>query len=281
MQRSTWVNVLLGAAVAALGAWAYFKPAHDTRTGHPLSALIQAEARSIRIERAGEKPIVLEKRGGAWHLLAPFRARGNEARVRQLLELLEAQAQHKLGATDLGRFELDAPQARVTIAGQTFSFGMVNRVTREQYVQTGGAVYAISPVYGAAVPARPSDLVSGRLFGPGETPVSIDVGTFSVGLRGGKWRQTPPAPDLGQDDYLRWLEGWQQASAARVEPHAGGKPLGNIGVRLKDGGALTLGVLARDPELVLLRSDEKLEYHFRGEAAMRLLAPPGAAPREK
>ena len=34
--------------------------------------------------------------------------------------------------------------------------------------------------------------------------------------------------------------------------------------------------MSREPELVLARSDEKLQYHFRAELAMRLLSPPAA-----
>jgi len=50
---------------------------------------------------------------------------------------------------------------------------------------------------------------------------------------------------------------------------------------LKGGAELALGLLAREPELVLLRADEKLQYHFRADAAKRLLSPPGAGVRSE
>jgi hypothetical protein len=46
---------------------------------------------------------------------------------------------------------------------------------------------------------------------------------------------------------------------------------------LTGGAELALGLLAREPELVLRRADEKLQYHFRADAAKRLLSPPNAA----
>jgi hypothetical protein len=54
-----------------------------------------------------------------------------------------------------------------------------------------------------------------------------------------------------------------------------------IRIQLKTGGGFTLGVLSREPELVLARSDEKLEYRFRAELAKRLLFPPAAARGER
>jgi len=279
--RAAWLNALLAAAVAALGAWAYFKPARDAPVLHPLSALKSSEAASIHIERPGAAPISLEKKAGAWVMTAPFAARGDESRVQQLLEILEAKSAHRLAATNLSRFELDQPQARVTIGGQAFSFGMVNAVTREQYLLTEGAVFAVHPNYGVALPALPAEMASPRLLGPAEKPVRIETKAFTVEQRDGQWVQSPAAKDLGQDDLARWVEHWQLASAARVEPYAGGKTLETIRIQLKEGAALALGVLQREPELVLLRADEKLQYHFRAELAKRLLSPPGAGVRSE
>lgn len=281
MSRAAWLNALLAAAVAALGAWAYFKPAQDASVEHKLSRLKPGEVRSLRIERPGAPPIVLEKRQDIWFVTAPFAARGDDTRVGRLLEILGAKAAHKLAATDLARFELDPPQARVTAGGQVFSFGMANPVTREQYLLTEGAVFAVHPRHGTALPAHAGEMASPRLLGPAETPARIESKAFTVEQRDGKWTQSPAAKDPSQDDFLRWVEFWRLASAARVEPYTGGKPLETIRIRLKEGATLTLGVLRREPELVLLRPDEKLVYYFRADITKRLLAPPGTTAREK
>ncbi len=284
MSRAAWLNALLTAAVAALGAWAWFKPAKDAPVEYPLSRIRPAEVRSIRIERPGATPVVLEKKQESWFLTAPFAARGDELRVQRLLEVLGAKAAHKLSATDLARFELDRPQARVVIDLQDFSFGMVSPVTREQYVLTDGAVFAVHPRYGTALPALPAEMASPRLLGPAETPARIESKAFTVEQRDGRWTQSPAANGPSQDDLLRWVEFWRLASAARVEPHARGKPLETIRIQLKEGAApgkeataLALGVLQREPELVLLRPDENLVYYFRADVARRLLSLPGAA----
>jgi uncharacterized protein DUF4340 len=277
MSRTGWLNAALLAAVIALAAFIHFKPANDAPVEYPLSALKPAESRSIRIERAGAQPILLERKQDSWIITAPFTARAHDLRVRQLLEILEARAANRLAAADLARFELERPAVQVTVDGQSFGFGMVNPVTREQYVLTSGAVYTVSPRYGAALPAGAAELASRQLFGTGEIPIRIGLKAFTVEQRDGKWRQTPAASDLSQDDFARWVDDWRLASALRVEPHAKQQPLLEIRVQLKGGGTLTLGLLAREPELVLARADEKLQYHFRADAAKRLLLPPNAA----
>lgn len=276
MSRLPWLNALLFVGVAGLGAFIYLKPAGDRSGEQALSRLKPSEVRSIRIERPGTADATLEKKPDGWRVTAPIVARADESRVQRLLEILEATSTAKLAAGGLARFELDPPAAKMRIEGQTFAFGMVNSVTREQYVMTGGAVYAVNPRYGTALPATPADLASKQLFGAGEIPERIALKEFTVEQRAGKWTLTPaPTGELSQDDYARWADDWRFASAIRVEPFVGGKPRADVEVRLKNGSVVTLGMLTSGTNLVLTRPDENLQYYFRIDVAKRLLSPPG------
>jgi hypothetical protein len=280
--RRWWLNALLGLVVAALASWVYFKPAPVGPVEHPLAALEPSTVGSLVIERPGEPTIAAEKRQDAWFVTAPIPARGNETRIQQVLEIAQARSAHRYPAADLARFELVEPQARLTLGKQSFSFGMVSPVTREQYVLAGDAVYAVSPRYGAALPASAADLASLRLLGPAETPVRFEMGAFRVVQRDGGWRLEPAGTDLSQDDFVRWVEAWRHATAVRVELHGTLKPAADdVRIALKDGREIVLGVLSRAPEVTLVRADERLKYQFRGAIARRLLAPPGAPAPEK
>jgi hypothetical protein len=224
MRRSWWSLALLAALVAALSAWIYLKPPPAGPAEHPLTSLQPSAVTSILVERPGEAPVRAEKKGDAWFVTAPFPARGDANRIQQLLEIARAKSAHRYPAVDLARFELDEPQARVTLSGQRFSFGVVSPITREQYVQAGEWVHVLPLRYGAALPASAADLASPRLLGPDETPARFDLETFTVVQRGGSWRLEPGTTDLSQDDFVRWVDNWRQATAARVEPHAGYKP---------------------------------------------------------
>lgn len=277
MRRVLWLNAALAAVVAAVALFAYLRPQSGPRE-YALSPLAPAQVATIRIERPGTAPIRLERRGEDWFVSEPFAARAEAASVRRLLEIAEARSAHRLEASDLARFGLDPPEARLVLDDRSFGFGLVNPVSHEQYVLAGDAVYTVSPRYGTALPTSAAQLVSRRLLAPGENPVRIALPQFSVEQHEGRWRLVPAAAEIGQDDLLRWVEQWRLAYALRVEPRAGKNARERIDIVLREGATLSLGVLEREPELVLVRPDENLQYHFVAEQAKRLLAPPNANP---
>jgi len=277
MSRAGWLNALLAAIVFALGAFFYFRPAPDAAVEYPLSALKPQVITSLRIERAGAAPIQLDRKQNAWFISAPLAARADASRVQQLLAIAEARTAHRLPAADRGRFGLERPEARIIVDGQAFSFGMVSDITREQYVLSGDTVYAVHPRYGAALPLSAVQMASRQLFGADESPVRVALRDFAVEQRDGKWTLAPSSEDLGQEDLIRWVDEWRLASALSVESRSAAKTRDEIKIQLKSGGEFTVGVISREPELVLARSDEKLQYRFGAELAKRLLSPPGAS----
>ncbi|HSB48296.1 MAG TPA: DUF4340 domain-containing protein, partial [Burkholderiales bacterium] len=226
---------------------------------------------------AGTMPVVLEKKQDGWFVTAPFTARADESRVQRLLEIVGARAAHRFPAGERGRFGLEPPQARIVVDGQSFSFGLVNDITREQYVMADDAIYAVHPRYGLALPAAALDAASRQLFASHEMPLRIEGREFTVAQQDGRWLLTPGAGDLSQDDLIRWVDEWRLASALRVQPQSAKSARETFRIHLKSGASFTLGVVAREPELVLARSDETLQYHLRAELAKRLLSPPAAA----
>lgn len=276
MKQSFWLNVALLLAVAAAGAFVYLRPPAEKPVEHAVSGLAPVSATSVRIERPGTEAIVLEKKDGTWFLVAPFAARADEFMVQRLLAILQARTVYRIAATDLARFDLEKPRARLVIDGQGFVFGLVNEISREQYVRAGAWVYALSARYGLALPVRPDALASRRLLAPGETPVRISPPGFSVARSAERWVLEPGPNDRSQEDMNRWVEEWQAASALRIEPHRQGEARESVRIELATGGTLVVGILGRKPEAVFLRADQRLEYHFGAEVGKRLLSPPGA-----
>jgi hypothetical protein len=277
MKQSSWLNVALLLGVAVVGMFVYLQPPADAPAEHAVSTLMPAAAVSVRIERPGAAAVALRKKQGTWFLVDPFPARADEFMVQRLLAILQARTVHRFPAQDLARFDLDRPQTRLIVDGQRFDFGLINELTREQYVLTGDAVYALSAHYGLALPARPEALASRRLFAPGEAPVRIALPGFAVTRTAGRWVLQPAPRDWSQDDVNRWVDEWRSASARRIGPHQHGEPQETVQIELRNGETLVVGILSRKPELILLRPDQRLQYHFATEAGMRLLSPPGTA----
>jgi len=279
MKRGWIVNVLLLAAVVALGWYVLYRPAPSDVPQHKLTTLVPSTVSHVLIEPRAGGPIELAKRGEAWYLVRPFEARADRSQVDRLLELTSASSKEKLAATDLARFDLDRPAVSVTLGDQRFAFGTVNPLNQEQYVQAGDAVYLLPSFYASLVPQRAERLLTHALFVEGETPVAFALPAFRVEQQGPKWIRVPAGAKEppSQDEFNRWVEGWRFASSLVTQRASSGTAKERIDVRLSDGRTLKLDVLQKEPELILVRPDEKLQFLFSGEVAKRLLTPPEAA----
>lgn len=275
MRNRRWLNVALLAAVAVLALFAYFRP-HKSEPEHRLSALKAADVGKIRIDVTGSPPLALERTGPDWRLTTPVAARADSFQTQRLLAILEATSKDRLPAAGLARFDLNEPYARVTIDQQTFSFGAVNQMSREQYLLTQDGVYLVPLQYGAALPKNALQMVSRQLFAADEAPVAFEFTEFSLVQQDGKWVLSPAPADMSQDDINRWIGEWRLATALAVQAPDNRKPLATIKVRLANGSDLTLAVQRSESEFTLARSDQPFAYQFAAETAKRLLTPPAA-----
>lgn len=282
MARS-WISlVALLVLVAGLGAWIYYKPAAPARASHTLSTLEPQDVKRISVgrpQRAASPAVklTLEKRQDGWRMTEPIAARVEPMQVDRLLAMLDAQSVARYSAAKLERYGLDQPLATLTLNDQSFAFGTVNETTREQYVLAGEHVYAIPLALRTSLPRDASALISRSLFAAGETPVHLELPGFTASLHDGTWTFTPPGEDPGPDERNGWAGAWRQATAVQAAPHDGRSSAETISVKLDDGRSFSLGILQREPELVLLRTDEGIQYHFLAGTAKRLLSPPGSS----
>ena len=281
MKRGWLLNVALLAIIVVLAWLAWRTPSRDETAQQTLSALPPGAARNITLTRPGKPDIVLEKTGTQWQITAPVRARADEFQVLRMLTILEARPKAQFPASGLARFDLETPAARLRIDGTDYAYGSINAVTHEQYVQRGDTVYAVELRHGAALPADAAALIRRALLGETERPTVITLPQFSLAQADGKWTitsgaQTPAQTDVSQDDLQRYVDRWRQASAARAMPHDGRKALADIRITLADGTTLDIGILQREPQLVLWRRDLGLQYVFLAAAGQALLAHPAA-----
>lgn len=277
MRQGWLLNIALLGVVATLGGFVWLTPARDEQAKQPLSTLQSRQARHLTLTRPGQPAITLERRDAQWQITAPLKARADEFQVLRMLTILEAQPTAQLPATDLARFDLQPPAARLIIDEVEYAFGGINTVTREQYVMRGDTVYVVGLRHGAALPANVAALVRRVLLAEQEQPVAIALPEFSLRQNDGRWTLTPAA-DTSQDDLQRYIDQWRHASAAQAEPYDNRPSLAEIRITLRDGAVLDLGVLQRTPQLVLWRRDTGLQYLFLEAAGRALLTRPGTPP---
>ena len=276
MTRAAVINIALALLVGGLALFLYFRPEPGVAPELVLSTLDPDRVTRVRVER-GESITALEKRAGSWYLAEPYPARADAFRTRQLLDLLNAKASRKLPATDLARFDLDHPAVRIVFDDQPIAFGTVNEMSNEQYVQAGDGVYLIPLRHAAAVPQDAKALTGRQLFAADEELVEITVGPVTMTQQDGRWRLTPEAADLSRDDLNRWGDDWKGAASLLTQKRDAKKSGDAVTVKLKNGKTVRLPVLQTEPELILAREDEGLQYHFSAAAGKRLLTVPSAA----
>ena len=278
MKRSLLINLLLALLVGGLALWMTLQPGRKSSDpAQPLSVLKRDDVDRIRIQREGLPEFLLERRGRQWMQTQPFRARTDGSQAGRLLDLVAATSSRRLPATDLERFELVRPFARVTLGDQVFAFGAVNPLTNEQYLLTNGSVHLVSPAIGFGLPTRSDALASHMLLAEDEIPVSLRVGAIGIETRDGRLLLQPEPPEArrpSQDDLRDWLEQWRYASSMSTAPAESSLEGEPVRVGLKDGRMLEFVVVRRTPQLVLARRDEHLLYTFPAEQATRLLSPP-------
>jgi hypothetical protein len=272
------LNLVLLLALIGIGLYVYFAPEDKAETAFALSQLPRDDIGTIRIERPDHQPIEIEKRGESWHMLSPFNTRADPFQVDRLLDIAQGTSRQKLPREDLQRFNLDPALLTVRLNDQSFSFGSINDVTNEQYLATGDAVYLVAPYLGYGVPGDPAKLFSHKLLSAEEYPVAFNFGSWQLSRNEqGSWKTAGVPPesgaDLSADELNQWAAEWQLASSLVTEAHDGSKGREQITVSLKDGRNITIEVLARTPQVILVRRDENMRYHFGADAGARLLDP--------
>lgn len=273
MKPRILLNLVLAGLVAVLILLVWLKPKPTAQTEFKLSTLASASINRIAIERPGQPAIVLQKNPSGWRLSAPFQARAEGIAVGHLLEILDAASLQRFPATDLNRFQLDPPLLRLTLNDQEFSFGTQNTLTGEVYVATNGGVHPVAPSYLAHALKMPADFAARAFLAEEEKLAGFEFADLKLSQDGaGKWSATPARPNLSQDDINRWVDEWRHASSLVTQPYDGTAPQESLTLRLGDGKLIPCKILRREPELVMLREDEKLQYHFPAEIGKRLLS---------
>jgi hypothetical protein len=206
----------------------------------------------------------------------PVSARADRFSIERMLTILEARASARYPLIDTERFGLIRPDARLAVDNETFSYGAVNETTREQYVATGSAVYVVPVGYAATLPRNADTLLARELLSQHEVPVRFALRDFNIRSDAGAWRSDAKT-EASADEIAAWVGAWRNASALTAIRHDGRAPLETIEIELAGGRLLEIGIVQREPELVLARLDEGVQYRFFGPQAKRLLLPPGSA----
>lgn len=297
--KNRWIlNLALGVAVVALGLLAVFKPGGKPEAvSVPLTPLAVADIGLIRITRTDQAEILLEEgaddQADEWRMVEPRSARVNRFRIDEVLRLATATSESRFPADpqDLAQYGLDKPRVKLWLDNEEIHFGNENPVNGQRYVWYAGQVHLIAPNYFRAVNVDAEEFLSTRLIDEQVKLVSIRLPKLRVSQdEKGNWQVAPANAELSTDRIHAYVNDWQRAQALRVAPYSGRpaqeriqlgytlpKAEGEAGSDADSPPAkpvvhhLELGVLSHQPDFVVYRKDEGLEYHFAQEVGTRLM----------
>lgn len=284
--RRWWLNALLVVIVAALAVFAWHRSGNPPPDAKPALTQLDPETiRRVEIVRANQEAVVLERADAGWRLTAPLQARADSFAVDSLLRLVRAPVETTVASTDtdLARYGLERPSLSVRFDDTEVRFGDPHPIRGDYYVQHGPDVRLISNRYYAQAATSYTNFIDSRLFEPGRELVALKLPGFTLIRKDGAWQRQPEIAALSSDRINAFIDDWRHARALQVKKHSGPKPSEQVEASFEADGARTerlrIGVLARRPELILVRFDEGLEYHFPEETGQRLFRLDADAPK--
>lgn len=292
--RNRWiVNLILLALIGGLAAFLYLRPKSDVQSvpKYEVTQLKLAGINAVKVEFPAKAAVTFEKIDGYWHMGAPYKMRADQLSVQRILSVIAATSENKFPTTDLAKYGLDKPLARLHLSGdsgeQTFVYGTYNTVTNEQYVSYRDGVYLLSVGYSEAATTQAIEMVDKNILAPTEAKQVTgfdyshleqwEESGLNVDTEKGKWKTNIAKAKPTQNDMNEWLEfSWKQNPAKSVNIYTPNRQetYPSFKVKLANGKAIHFDKLQESPELLLARPDEGLIYHYSNDVGFTMLNPP-------
>ncbi len=277
MNPRNLLNLGLVVALLVLGGFIGF-----SQQGPPpaepehLSTLAETDITRIEIRPERHADAVLERRGSEWWLVEPFTARADTARVDAAIGLARARslARYAVSAVDMQQAGLASPDLVLRINDVILELGGTEPLRGRRYVRLGDRVHLIVDRYSYLLQGGLASLVSPQLLPTGARLQEIELPGLHLLQRGGHW-QLADGEATSADALQALVDEWRHAHALRVSRRDGDEEGEPIVLRVAVGASPVRFILQRgEDEVLLIRPDLGLAYHFLPAAAERLLALP-------
>lgn len=286
MKHRWLVNGLLALTVLVLAGIAILKPGKQDESGTKQLSTINIDTiNTIRLGRSHLADIEFSKTENKWRMVRPLAARANPYNVEALLRIATGDTETTFSARDqsLEKFGLENARHRLKLDDHEIIVGAQHPLKNSRYVKFGNTI-AVMPVYALRIiETTVTDFIDTRLLEEGTKLNRLKLEKMTLSLDQGKWLLSgEQKPGVSADQLNMFIEEWQQARALTVQKYSGRSPIQQIVLGLAGADyankELRLAVLAYEPELVLYRKDEGLEYRFTSDVGKRLLKLPEPPP---
>lgn len=279
MHARLLLNAFLLLCVLGLGAWFWLQPEPAQPPPDKISSLNIGSIKQLRIERPGEATIELVKQDGDWRLTTPLTADAEDDRVESVLLLAVSTSESHFPTADknLAKFGLEPAPLTITLDEERFVIGDVNPLNQGQrYVLHDGQIHLMDGRLYQRLNAPLNYYVNPSLTPPDSELTRVRLPDGILSKRDDGWHVIPE--DLS-DSPTDVADHWQRARATYVQRYTGdnARYQPEITLEFAEHEAINYYLIETEPELILVRPEQGLEYHLRGSLARELLL---AAPAE-
>ena len=271
------LNLALVVAVAILAALGYFQPGIKL-PGAKVGLINQkaADIRAIRIELPGRKPTEMVRGDRGWQLTSPLKMPADPNLVRTLLNYLdvESEARFPAAGTDLAKYGLDKPKAKLWLDGSEYDFGGLQPVDNLQYVLAGGTIHLVNGALFYRIARDAYGWMDKGLLPAGAHITALQLPHTTLTLdKKGEWQIAPADASVSGDDIQRLIAAWEEDLAISVAPMGKGQEEGEVSISLANSAEPLRFAILKDPDfLVLARPDLGLQYEVDSSQRDTLLS---------
>lgn len=289
--RKRWlINIAMLILLLFGGIYAYTLIENDPQKiqGYEISSLKLSDFNEISINFPNRPKTSFRLSPNGWKMTAPYEARADELYVYRILSLLAATSSEKLSADDLSKYGLDQPKLKITFSNENkkeeFSFGTYNPITENQYLFYNQNVYIVSGGFSETAAFEPLELIDKKPIASYEKIVEYDFSRLEqwqneglkLSFENKVWKISGKYLSANQNDIEEWFGlTWNNIPAKSLEFHKLDPRVGHksFDITLEDNKKITFYRIQESPELLLLRQDENILYHFPGDLGFTMLNP--------
>ncbi|MDH5471366.1 MAG: DUF4340 domain-containing protein [Gammaproteobacteria bacterium] len=271
MNTRGYLNIFLLILVILLVSFIIWNNNETSYLKLKITNLEKDEINIITIPRE-KGDIILKSTTSGWLMHSPYKIRGHEFRINQLLNLTQliAENSYETGDLNLSQFNLDPSDTSIIFNKTTLEFGTTNPVNLMRYIKSGNKLFLVKDTIYPLLRSQPTSFISLSLLPENSTIKSIAIPAFTVIRDAAKKWKTTPEQNTNADTIQKFIQNWKNSQAFGIHAYMERKNLGHIRVEL-DNGLIEFEITDNDPWLILARKDIGIEYHLDKSQISNLL----------
>lgn len=281
MHSRNLLNLFLVIGLAGLIALAVYEPGKEPPpAAAPISSLKPETIHQLVIEAVGRERLVFNKQDDRWRMQQPFAVAANANRIEKLLAVVGAKsiARYAMTSVDANQLQLDTPTLVLTTNKLSLEFGTTEALSGSRYVKIANTVHLITDRYTHLARGAATAFVSPALIPMNANITALRLPHLLLRNETGHWQAEGANADAASADQIQQLlDEWRHARALLVTKEVSKldtiAPTESIFVHLAtETDPVQFGLLRTDDEIILMRKDLGLRYHFPLETGERLLS---------